>query len=125
MSSFKDKVGNLLDVAIFTFGEKLKDGSTAIEYRPKDGLPYKIPGVFDRNFEIVDPDTEVVIASNIPRLGIKLKDLVCSPIKGDEVLIQAELFRVDDSQEDGQGGATLVLHRIADESDYDRFKPTQ
>ena len=63
--SFKELVGGLLDVAIPTFGE-------TIDYRPNAGGSFSIEAVFDRSFEQIDPDTEEVIASNVPMLGIKL-----------------------------------------------------
>jgi len=102
--SFKELVGGLLDVAIPTFGE-------TIDYRPNAGGSFSIEAVFDRSFEQIDPDTEEVIASNVPMLGIKLANLPFSPDRGDEVRIGRERFQVIDSQEDGQGGARLILNR--------------
>lgn len=103
--SFKELVGGLLSVAIPTFGQE-------IDYRPKRGGSFTIMAVFDRAFEQIDPDTEEVVASNIPMIGIKLADLPFKPDRLDEVRIEGERFEVTDSQEDGQGGATLALHRM-------------
>ena len=105
MGSFKDKVDKLLGVAIPLFGEQ-------VEYRFKDGGCKKIRGVFDDDFELVDPDTETVISSNASRLGIRLRDLPRLPKQRDEILIGGKLYEVRDSQEDGQGGTSLILNLV-------------
>lgn len=102
MSSFKDKVGRLLDRAIPTFGE-------TIRYQSQEYGSYDLEAVFDADFLIIDPDTEVVVSSNQPRIGVKLADLVGEPKKGDSLIIDNHLYYVDDSQEDGQGGAAITL----------------
>lgn len=108
MSRFKDKVSNLLGTAINVFGE-------SIEYRPKNGGSFEIEGVLDQGFEQVDPDTETVVSTNLLKLGIRLKDLPVTPKQGDQVisLEDGKKFAVKDVQEDGQGGASLILHRSA------------
>ena len=102
---FKNKVDSLLNVAIPTFGE-------TVTYYPVGKGDYKLTAVFDRNFEMIDPETEAVISSNVPRLGVNLNNMHEKPREGDLVRIVDELFRVEDSQEDGQGGATLQLVKI-------------
>ena len=84
-------------------------------YKPLKGGSYNLQAVFDRNFQQVDPDTEVIIASNVPAIGVNLNDMYEKPEQGDEVEIEDELFRVSDSQEDGQGGSTLILQKVDDE----------
>jgi len=107
LPDFKSKVDCLLNVAIPTFGEEVR-------YSPTKGGDYRMVAVFDRNFQQVDPDTEVVIASNIPALGVNLNNMFEAPEQGDMVDIKGELFRVTDSQEDGQGGATLIMQKAED-----------
>lgn len=107
MGDFRDCVNDLLEVATCVFGEDVR-------YFPKrGGGGFKIRGIFDTPFEQVDPDTEAVVASNSVSLGVKLKDLPFPPEKGDKILIREVAYRVIDSQEDGQGGAELFLHRAA------------
>lgn len=103
--SFRDLVSGLLDVAIPTFGEE-------IDYRPKVGGSFSIKGVYDNRYITVNPDTEEVVTSNVLTLGVKLCDLPFAPAQGDEVRISQMRFRVTDSQEDGHGGSTLILHRL-------------
>ena len=104
-SNFKNLVDGLLGRTIQAFGEE-------VIYKPSKGGEYRLCGVFDRNFEQVDPDSHVVIASNIPMLGVNLNDMFEKPTQGDLVEIEDEIFKVVDSQEDGQGGASLILQKV-------------
>lgn len=102
---FKRLVDGVLRTTINVFGED-------VLYQPIDGGDYRLKAVFDRNFQQVDPDTEVVIGSNIPALGVNLNEMKDRPKQGDRVVIGDEIFRVSDSQEDGQGGASLILQKV-------------
>lgn len=83
-----------------------------VVYKPKKGGTFTIRGIYDEKFEQIDADTEELIASNIPSLGINLADLPFPPEQGDEVrLYDGRCFLVTDSREDGLGGSTLLMHR--------------
>ena len=101
--AFKDLVGGLLSVAIPTFGE-------TVYYHPDKGGSFTICAVFDEAFEYVDPDTEELVATVMPAIGVKLADIPFKPTREDEVRIGKRRFEVVDSQEDGQGGARIILH---------------
>ena len=104
---FGDCVGDLLDKATSgcAFGEP-------VTYYPKKATGgFKIQAIFDGPFEQVDPDTEVLVASNQYTLGVKLADLPFPPCKGDRVSVRSVSYLVVDSQEDGQGGSEMILHR--------------
>jgi len=104
--SFKNKVQNLLGTVIPTLGEK-------VQYRPKAGGSIIINAVFDNEYESVDPETEQLVSSNIPRIGIRLSDLSSPPEKGDKLVTEdGQTYKVTDPREDGQGGATLYLHKV-------------
>jgi len=105
---FKQMVDSLLSHNIRVFGEE-------VSYKPLSGGSYTLYAVFDRNFEQVDPDTQVIVASNVPMLGVNLNEMHEEPEQGDQVEIIDETFRVVDSQEDGQGGASLILQKVDDE----------
>jgi len=107
LPSFKKKVDSLLHTAVRAFGE-------SAQYQPLKGGSYTLCGVFDRNFEQVDPDTQIVIASNVPMFGVNLNEMFEKPQQGDLLSIDEEVFRVTDSQEDGQGGATLILQKVSE-----------
>lgn len=102
---FRELACDVLDLCECVFGED-------VTYEPKRGGSYDIRGIFDNQFEQVDPDTEVVISSNSPTLGVKLADLPDVPVKGDMVIIRNKRFRVIDSQEDGVVGSILFLHEV-------------
>lgn len=103
--SFRDMVSKLLGVAIPVFGE-------VVTYGYVDGGQTQIKGVFDLNFDVVDPESQAIVSSNQPRLGVRLSDLEQAPKVGDRVT-RADLtvWRVTDSQEDGQGGASLIMRK--------------
>ena len=103
--SFKDLYDCSLDLLTTCLGEQ-------VVYFPCRGGSVEIDAVFDRSYVSVDPETEQVISTNEPMLGVRLADLPFKPQKNDSVLICGEKFKVIDSQEDGQGGASLLLHRV-------------
>lgn len=110
-TDFKDHANDILDCAKFAFGDH-KTHDKQVIYEPKRGGSFTIVGIFDNQFEQVDPNTEQVIADNQPTLGVKLDDLPYKPEKGDKVTIRKKKYRVIDSQEDGVAGATLFLHEV-------------
>lgn len=108
LESFDKLVCGILDCAVDVFGFD-------VTYMPVAGGSFTIRAIFDNNFQQVDPDTETVIASNIPRLNLKLKDLKdvgVVPCKKDRVDVKGTLYQVVDSQEDGQGASELWLHKV-------------
>jgi len=113
MQDFKGKVNRLLSVAIPTFGEQ-------VEYRPTRGGRYSMQAVFDDEYRSVDPDSQTVVSTNLPRIGVNLADLPWPPDKGDLIYIRGETFKLYDSQEDGQGGATLFMHKLQEDESYER-----
>lgn len=87
---------------------------TAATYTPADlSTPYSIDGVFNQAYQSTDPDTGVVVTSIHPIFGIRLADLTAAPVEGDQVTVTGYgTYKVLDSQRDGEGGATLTLHKI-------------
>ena len=79
--------------------------------KPCRGGTFEIMGVYDERFQQIDPDTEEVIASNVPVVGIRLADIPFAPEQGDKVKVDGRWYRVTDSQEDGLGHSNLFLHR--------------
>jgi len=107
-TDFRKHANDILDAAKFVFGEH----DEAVIYSPKRGGSYTIVGIFDNQFEQIDPNTEQVVAANQPVLGIRLADLPYAPEKGDGVIVRGKRYRVIDSQEDGVAGASLFLHEV-------------
>lgn len=88
-----------------TFGE-------TVEYEPRLGGSLSVVGVFNDKALFVDPQTEQVVSSQQPTLGVKRSDLDAAPIKGDRVTIRGKKYLVHDSQEDGEGWLHLFLHEV-------------
>lgn len=109
---FRKHVDKVLDKCMDTFGEK-----SLITYYPKSGGVLKVRGIFDNEGTIFDVSTEQYVSTTQPRLGVNLNEFAVDPIQGDELELRGIRFKVQDKREDGQGGATLFLHkkRIVDE----------
>ncbi|QZN97353.1 head-tail joining protein [Symbiopectobacterium purcellii] len=95
------------------------------EYRPKDGVPFTVNGIFDRGYvqaaENLDGDSEINTTN--PALGVRDADFISSgyalPVQGDRVFINTvggvpvnQLFIVADVQPDSHGGSKLVLNLV-------------
>lgn len=105
--SFLSKTDKLLGSATRILG-----GET-VQFFPKSGGRIDIQGVFDNEASLVDPDTERLVTSTQPILGIRLRDLDKIPLEGDEVVVRGERFKVVDIREDGLGGASLFISRVS------------
>jgi len=104
---FSKLVSDLLNCATsgVAFGEKV------VYTFKRRRITKTIDAIFDDIFEKVDPDTEVVVTSNLITLGIKLSDLPHPPEKFDTIKLRDVVFKVVDVMDDGQGGSELQLHR--------------
>ena len=104
--TFEGHVDCILDAATDCFGED-------IIYLSRHGGRLSVRAIFDTPYEQVDPDTEVPISSNSIALGVKLKDFNPHELKiGDHFLVRDCKYRLIETQEDGQGGGELILHRV-------------
>lgn len=102
--SFLAKAARLLNRAKQSLGEDMV-------YRYKDGGSVSIKAIFNNQFEIVDPNTETMVTSNDPHIGVVLSDLSKKPREGDEVDFLDVVYQVVDVQEDGQGAAQIFLYK--------------
>ncbi len=109
MVDFRDRVDKVLNICTNNFGEMCT-------LYPDLGGSYDLRGIFDNNFELVDPDTEQVISANHSVLGVNLFNLDFEVKTRDKVQIRNVLYSIYDIREDGQGGASLLLHRCKHES---------
>lgn len=105
MVDFRTHVDRILKKSTEVFGE-------AVTLYPTSGGVYKLRGVFNNEYQIVDPDTEQVISANQPALGINLNDFKGTIKTDDIVVIRDFKFKIVDKREDGQGGAVLLLHKV-------------
>lgn len=109
MAGFLGLVDKLLGSATKLLGDDSCEKT--VIYESKRGGRTKIFAVFDNQFEAVDPDTERVVTSLNPVIGVRLRDLPQKPIEHDIVIARNVRYRVIDIQEDGVGGASLILHK--------------
>ena len=105
MGDFRDKVNNVLNHGMNTFGEY-------VDFYPKAGGVYKVKAVFDNSYEAIDPDTEQLISANQPTLGVNLNKIDFEMRQGDQVQVRDTRYEITDKREDGQGGALLLLHKV-------------
>ena len=70
-----------------------------------------IPGFYDENTEIVDPQTEMIISSDEITIDIKISDLPVTPKQNDELtrLDTNITYIVKDTHPDGQGANSLIV----------------
>jgi hypothetical protein len=115
VGDFREKVDRLLSTSMEVFGEDVK-------FFPASGGVYNLRGVFDNEYQSLDPDTEQIVSVNQPSLGVNLNDVKFDLKQGDEVEIRKQRFRVQDKREDGQGGTVLLLHKVIV---YERDKDTR
>ncbi len=97
--------GLVLGNCMTTFGED-------IIYTPKGQPAVNMIGIFDGLYESVDPNTNTIVTSEQPIVGIRDSDLGQTPRQDDQVLARGVLYRVKEVQTDGQGGSKLYLHKI-------------
>lgn len=88
-----------------TFGE-------SVTYKPKAGGSYQIKAIFDNEYQAIDPDTQAVVSSSIPVLGVRLRDLQAAPKRGDRVVINGVSYEIVDNKDDSWGHSQLVLQKI-------------
>lgn len=107
MVDFRSRTDRVLKHCTKQFGEP-------VMFYPAKGGAYEIRGIFDHEYVTVDPDTEQQISANQPALGVNLNDLPLDIEEGDLFKIRNLTYKVVDNREDGQGGATILLHRKND-----------
>ena len=69
--------------------------------------------VFDQNFQTVDPNTGTAIISDNPMIGVRLAELPGGEWQdGDTVTVRGVDYRAIEPQQDSEGHAKIVLHRL-------------
>lgn len=104
MRDFRESVNRVLQHCTKNFGE-------AVTYFPRTGGSVQLQAIFDNDYESVDPETEQLVSSNQPVLGVNLNDVNFEMKINDTVQVRNLRYRVIEVREDGQGGAQLLLHK--------------
>lgn len=82
-------------------------------YRPVQGVPFAITGVFDREYEAVSIVDQLTPASSRkPVLGVQLSQFASAPRQNDKVFIPSVdiTYVVKNVKPDGHGHAVLELN---------------
>lgn len=102
--AWADSVNRILGSSLSVFGE-------AVTYLPAAGGSRSMRGIFNEMFTEVDPQSGALISTQQPNLGVRLADFTVPPTVNDRVQVRGITYRVRDCQEDGEGGAKLILSK--------------
>lgn len=83
-----------------------------VTYTPAGGSPVTIKGIFGNRYLVTDADSNMDFITTQPNLGIKLSQLASEPRQGDSITIRGLGYTVQSVHSDGEGAATLLLHRV-------------
>lgn len=83
----------------------------SVAYVPIVGPPLTVTGIFDNPHSESPFPGGAPVSSNRPTLGVDLADFALPPTDGDLVTIVGTIYKVIDTDEDGQGGAVLRLQK--------------
>lgn len=114
IGDFRGLVDDILGACTDVFGESV----TFYPDEKNGGGVYKMRAIFDNSYQAVDPDTEEIISGNQATLGVNLNDFAkrsCQINRNDKFRVRNILYRAIDIQEDGQGGAVVILHKIRED----------
>lgn len=81
------------------------------QYRPDDGEPIEVRGIFMNPYRRADA-SHAGVSSSSPAVFYRLADLPGNPDEhAAEVAVDGATYRVTDVQPDGDGGVLLLLHK--------------
>jgi hypothetical protein len=86
-----------------------------ITYRPANGVPYQISGVFDNAYREIDELTGelVPLVAAIPVIGARMADFNIPPAQGDQLTVLGNglSYVVKEQRADSHGHVLLKLNR--------------
>lgn len=68
-----------------------------------------IRGIFDKTFQMVDPDSQAVMISSKPRVTIWKSDVPFTVKQGHSVTARSRTYKIREPQDEGEGAVTLYL----------------
>jgi len=81
-------------------------------YITEGGDAITVRGVYEDQYQEVDPQTQVAVISQQPMLFCRLQDLPETRGRGDRITVRGETYRVREEQPDGYGNTDIYLHRV-------------
>lgn len=106
MTDFRVKVDRVLSAGVKTFGE-------TVEFYPASGGIFPVRAIFDNSYHTVDPNTQQLVEVTQPVVGVNLNDIKFDVKAGDMVVVRGVKYRIEEKNDDGQGGARLFLHKAS------------
>ena len=103
--SWQAAVNRILGSHLRIFGEK-------VTYLPVVGGQLALVGIFNEIYTEVDPQSGAMVSTQQPNLGVRLADFRIKPAPNDRVNVRGATYLVRDCQEDGEGGAKLLLTKV-------------
>jgi hypothetical protein len=103
--AFDKLVNRVLGNSLRVFGE-------VVTFLPASGGGYHIRGIFRSSYKGIDAQTGLEVSTNRPVLDVRLADFLTKPTTNDKVVVGILSHRIYDIQEDGDGGASLILHKL-------------
>ena len=96
--------GTVLVAAADAFGE-------TVEYRPGEGPPISVVGVFWDAFRTVrfDPATEALVSTVHPLFTCRARLFPRPPVQGELFVIRGRLYAIRDVNPDGEGDLAFPL----------------
>lgn len=85
----------------------------AVTYTYATGAPISITGVYDDQYQGLEPADGQTVTTSMPVLGVQLSQFPAPPQQGDGVFIQrtGEQYVVREVRPDGHGAAKLMLNQ--------------
>lgn len=82
-----------------------------VTFTPDGGAAETVTAVWEKSYQGVSPEGDIVVQSTQPRLLVKRDDLSKFPEDPDTFTVSGTTYRVIEAQEDGQGGLQVYLHK--------------
>lgn len=111
MGDLKDDMVTDLEDTFFEDTEFAEDAGTVI-ITHATGTTYSVEGIFDNEFQGVDPSTQNPIISTQPMIQINENDLQEEIHKNDKITVRGQQYHIYSNQPDGVGVVTLLLHKV-------------
>ncbi len=81
-----------------------------ILFTPSGQDEVEVRGIFNNAAVLVDQGVEVGDVKTRPTVFVKLSDLPSTPKQGDMFTVREVDYAIEETQEDGNGGALVVLY---------------
>ncbi len=82
-----------------------------VVFKLANGTEHQVSGIFNQMYQSVDPNTNAIVQSHQPNIGVRRQDLPSKPTRSDFFIVRGITYRVVEDQQDGEGDLHILLHR--------------